>query len=190
MNSPYTGDGTVQTDLSFERRVSAVGAGLVEVRGGGAALELWLGSRFVGKQRMQARIVGGVLAACGIVATVLSPWSLLLTAVGLAVLVGAPALFRQRALITINRETGWMWGMGNSDEIEVARISQIRGTHEIQGWDPRDVILAEMDDGSRVEVISFRGTNEALALDACRALAQEIGRPTDYTDQYGNRTTC
>ena len=150
------------------------------------------GETFRRRQLLQAMAASSLLLIGGAIFTLWSPWALFISAFGAAGLLQLPRMIRTQNLLAIISSEDRLQPLQASagPPVPVSQITGIRGVHEIQGWDPRSVFYAVLADGSESEVLLFRGTDDALAIEACRLMGMALDRPAEFTNQYGEHTVC
>jgi hypothetical protein len=74
--------------------------------------------------------------------------------------------------------------------LRIEQVWEIRGAYETQGWDPRSVLYAVMEDATEVAVLILPGTDEVLAEYACRTLGCLLDRPATYAGPFGGVRAC
>jgi len=180
-----SGNSGVSTQAGIDR----ARAGLIEVRQEGSRTVLATGPRYVGRQRLQARLVGAAMVVAGAILTPVFWWAILAAAAGGAFILFASFVIQSRPLLVIHDDQRLEpLSPGLAASVRLAQVSRIEGKHELHGWDPQSVIYAVLSDGRREALVIFRGTDDALSIEACRALGAVVRKPAQFTNQYGQTT--
>jgi len=186
----------METPVVPDPRLAAAAAdpaGPLAIRRVGERLLLETSEASLHRARRQVRAGSLLATASGLIAAALTPWGWLLTAAGLAALWIAPRHQRPRRLLEIDPDRACIRpgpGSGNVEPVPLASVRAIRGAYETQGWDPRSVIWVLGEDGQETPVLALPGTDEALAVEACRLLGLLLDCPATYAGPFGAPTTC
>lgn len=166
----------------------------VSLRQDGPRAQLWTGPRALRHQRIQILAVGLAFVVGGGALLSTTHWAWLAVAVGPLLLMLAPRLAPERALVEIDREACLLTPLAGSGAeghgLPLATITAVAGAWETFGWSSRSGVYAVAGDGSRSLILSLGGTNDAYAVAVCRALGQLLGVRSDYTGPSGEAVSC
>jgi len=150
--------------------------------------------RHVRMRQLIARIVAVAAVLAGLAFVPVSLWGIALAMAGFGAFALIPRFVRVSTLLRIDLETGEIVALQRAASpgapIPIEYVRSIEGVYKIQGWDGDSTIYAVLADGSRTPLLVFSGTNEALAVYACRILGYLLDRPATYTGPFGGVTVC
>lgn len=173
--------------------VEADGA-LMQVQRVGDTLVFSMGQCYVRKSCLQARLAGGAGVVVGLMLAQSSLWGWALAILGLLAFVFLPRLIRPARLLEIDGEQGVVRvvqpAVGAGTVVSIVHIVALNGVYETQGWDPRSVIFALLDDGTTAPLLVLSGTDEALAEYTCRTLGLLLNRTATYIGPFDTTKTC
>lgn len=163
--------------------------GCLQIQRQGDRLVFLTGGRSVKQSRFFARILGVALGILGVTLISISPWTLLLTLVGVTAALFAPEWIRPIRLLEIDAENGDLLvchdRTGDRVTVPMDAIVRIEGRYETQGWDAMSAFDAVLEDGAQVLILTLRGTDEVLAGEVCRGLGLLLDRPAAYAGPFG-----
>lgn len=185
---------TQEIATRFDRAVE-LGAkdDLVDVARDGDEIVISTGEGFTRRTRRSIRAACMLAAAGGLGLLAVSMWGLALAVLAIVAMYVAPRLIRGSQLLRVNpaNHTALTLQAGATlKSIDLAGVAYIAGMYETQGWDPRIVIYFVRREGGRDEGIIFAGANETAARCCCGVLAQLLGLPATYTNQYDATVSC
>jgi hypothetical protein len=167
---------------------------LIHIQRAGDRLLFSTGQRYIRQTRLFARVVGALGVPAGIALAQSTPWGWALVALGVLVCAFIPRMICPSALLEIDGQRGQVLvaqgSAGAGTVLDIARITELRGSYETQGWDPRSVLYAALEDGTQTPILVFQGTDEPLAEYACRTIGLLLNRTATYAGPFGGVKIC
>jgi hypothetical protein len=160
---------------------------LLQIVQSGEYIEFSTGRRYL----RRTRAAGFLCAVAGAAWTWFTFWAWPVVILGIVVARYAPNAVRPVCLLRMSTEDGLLAECAASGTAVAGRpLIAIRGRYETQGWDPRSVIYALIEEGYEIPILIFGGTDEPLAEYACRALGFLLVVPATYSGTEGVHKSC
>lgn len=148
--------------------------------------------RYLRRVRRLVRLGGLVGVAAGLALGSLAPWGWGLAVLGLIAAGLGPRLVRAAPLLRL--ETSRLVVLQGAAEagtaLPLGEVRGVEGRYEVFGWEPRSALYVCTGDGAAGPILVLAGTDEPLAVFACRTLGALLDVPARYTGPSGAETLC
>ena len=161
----------------------------LEFRHEGYAIVVHPSRASVRRLQVLVRAAGLIGMFLGLVITPMSLWGLIVAGLGGAAAWKGYHLIRTDPLLRL--EARRLVAL-QQDDLEVAydTIREIDGRYEIFGWTARTAVYAVTDEGEVGPILVLHGTDESLAIYACRTLGMLLNVPARYDGPFDKHTQC
>lgn len=166
---------------------------LIQVSYEGECLLLRTGEGAAQRSRLHLRSGSALGILAGPILAFFSPWGWVVSAMSAFVFLIAPRFITSHPLLKIDLAGQRLVILQHTgapvDSVSFLDLRSLHGVYETRGWDPCNVVYAELQEGVKVPLFLLGGS-EKQTIEACRILGNLLDCPATYTGPFGERLSC
>jgi hypothetical protein len=166
---------------------------LLRVISQGPRITISTGYRAIREARHVLLTACTIAFAGGLVMTQISWMGWIVVAIAIAAGLLVPGRLHAVPLMEFNTDTDSLTIFRSSrrcGRIPSAQIREIRGEYGTRKGNGFSRLIAVLDSGSEITLLSFSGTNDDVAEHACELLGAILSRPAKYMASFGEDVAC